>query len=223
MIVNGPSNFRQACRGAAWFNHVAGVGAGRAPEFIEMMQVAHDCWSGSARGTLGIIPRMLKYIKWFLATVAGYAFAVAAHAMKPHRLALDRMGVRVVAFTERRREKEELCEAAYKALTLLEHYDKQMYIQVTQLIRVVFLVGAGSTGYWIPAGRVYSVSAHAVPHWVARESLPLKIAGSLAWQVALAKCDGGLAYFDKAKGLAVCALCRSEREETVKNLKKAVA
>ena len=30
-------------------NYLAGVGAGRTPEFIEMKQVGHGCWSGSAR------------------------------------------------------------------------------------------------------------------------------------------------------------------------------
>jgi len=30
-------------------NYLAGVGAGRIPELIEMMQVGHDCRSGSAR------------------------------------------------------------------------------------------------------------------------------------------------------------------------------
>jgi hypothetical protein len=49
MIVNGPSNFRQACRGAAWFNPIAGVGAGRMPEFIEMKQVGVSHKSVSAR------------------------------------------------------------------------------------------------------------------------------------------------------------------------------
>ena len=49
MIVNGPSIFRQACRGAARFNYLAGVGAGRAPEFIEMKQVGLSRSSGSAQ------------------------------------------------------------------------------------------------------------------------------------------------------------------------------
>jgi hypothetical protein len=30
-------------------NYLAGVGAGWMPEFIEMMQAGHTCWSGSAR------------------------------------------------------------------------------------------------------------------------------------------------------------------------------
>jgi hypothetical protein len=30
-------------------NYLAGVGAGRTPGFIEMKQVGHSCWSGSAR------------------------------------------------------------------------------------------------------------------------------------------------------------------------------
>jgi len=30
-------------------NYLAGAGAGRTPEFIEMKQVGHGCWSGSAR------------------------------------------------------------------------------------------------------------------------------------------------------------------------------
>ena len=49
MIVNGPSILRQARRGAARFNYLAGVGAGRTPEFIEMMQVGASRGSGSAQ------------------------------------------------------------------------------------------------------------------------------------------------------------------------------
>ena len=30
-------------------NKLAGVGAGRMPEIIEMIQAGHGCWSGSAR------------------------------------------------------------------------------------------------------------------------------------------------------------------------------
>jgi hypothetical protein len=36
-----------------WPNYLAGVGAGRTPEFIEMMQVDLDLKSGSARGLIG--------------------------------------------------------------------------------------------------------------------------------------------------------------------------
>ena len=38
-----------------WPNLHAGVGAGCTPDFIEMTQVGHGCWSGSARGALGHI------------------------------------------------------------------------------------------------------------------------------------------------------------------------
>ena len=36
-------------------NYLAGVGAGRTPEFIEMMQVGESLKSGSARGALGAL------------------------------------------------------------------------------------------------------------------------------------------------------------------------
>ena len=49
MIVNGPSIFRQACRGAARFNPFAGAGACCKPEISEMMQVGVSHKSGSAR------------------------------------------------------------------------------------------------------------------------------------------------------------------------------
>ena len=37
-------------------NYLAGVGAGRTPEFIEMKQVVQGCWSGSARRALSRHP-----------------------------------------------------------------------------------------------------------------------------------------------------------------------
>jgi len=49
MIANGPSILRQARRGAARFNYLAGVVAGRTPQIIGMMQVGVSYTSGSAR------------------------------------------------------------------------------------------------------------------------------------------------------------------------------
>lgn len=50
----------------AWPNKLAGVGAGRTPEFIEMMEVGHGCWSGAARGALGLVTTMKTFVFLFL-------------------------------------------------------------------------------------------------------------------------------------------------------------
>jgi hypothetical protein len=64
MIVNGPSILRQARRGAARFNKLAGVGAGWKSEFIEMMQVGASIKSNQlARVGAGWKPEIIEMMQ----------------------------------------------------------------------------------------------------------------------------------------------------------------
>jgi len=154
----------------------------------------------------------------FISGLMGSIVLIGAYAKKPHSLALKRTGIRIVAMAKSHEEEENLCNAAYKALNLLEQYDTEMFDQVIRHIRILSFLSMDRDGRYVPLGCFYSVFFHMVPREFSKEKLPITIAGSLAWHAALVKCNGGIAYFDKLKGAAVKELCRKEKHRTIQKL-----
>jgi len=166
---------------------------------------------------------MFKYFKCFWMTPFVSVIYIPLYAKRPHSLALKRYGIRIVAVTHDPREEEDLCNAAYKALILLEQYDNEMFDRVKRYTGIICLSptnnrNAGS----IPTFGLYFINALRFPAGSPTGELPITIAGFLAAEATLAKLKGCTAKYDKVNGAAKLEICRKRCLLTMQKLEGSV-
>ena len=168
---------------------------------------------------------MKEYVKCFLTMILCGGYVLLSFLRKPHPLALTSAHIRIVEFADEREVGVAMCNAAYKVLLLLEQYDMETYARVKKHIRIICLISRLSPNInaaTIPTGRFYWLSAQRFPPDFPIDSLPIRIAGSLAWQATLAELNGWVAYYNKSKGAAIKETCRKEQQTTLDKLQKAL-
>lgn len=165
---------------------------------------------------------MFKYFKCFKNALLASVYFFGAYARKPHSLALKKTGIRIVAASDDDQQENSWPDEAYNALMLLERYDNEMFRQVIKYIRFIVLFSTDSNVSHVPTGRLYFLYVQAFPTTFPKDKLQITIAANLAYQATLAKCKGGIIYFDKLKGAAVREHCRKEQHLTIQKLKSAI-
>jgi hypothetical protein len=162
------------------------------------------------------------YFRCFRNALLASVYFFTSYARKPHALALKKTGIRIVAASDDDQQEDSWPDEAYRALVLLERYDNEMFHQVIKYIRIIVLFSTDSNVSHVPTGRLYFLYVQAFPITFPNEKLPIIIAGNLAYQATLAKCKGGIIYFDKIKGAAVKEQCRKEQHRTIQKLEEAI-
>lgn len=172
---------------------------------------------------------MRKYFKLFRGYLAISVYVVGAYLFRPHSLALKRYGIRiVVVINDHLQRVKELSDGAYKALVLLEQYDKEMFDHVKQHIHVVCFFSPNpppsNRPCCVPTGGLYFLNLLYFPidFPFPDGKLPIAVAGFLAYQATLAKSKGYMAHFDKVNGTAILELCRREQLVTMQKLEQAL-
>jgi hypothetical protein len=167
---------------------------------------------------------MLKYFKCFSVTLFVSVIYIPLYLKRPHSLALKRYGIRIVAVTHNNpRQEEDFCDAAYKALILLEQHDNEMFDRVKRYTRLICLSPADrhSAGS-VPTFGLYFINVLRFPTNYPTEKLPITIAGFLVGEATLAKLKGCTANYDKVNGAAKLEVCRKRYLLTVQKLEQAL-
>jgi hypothetical protein len=172
---------------------------------------------------------MYKYFNCCRVSLLATCFLVLAYAKRPHRLALTRFGIRIIAATNdnsNRQKLENLADEAYKALILLEQYDNEILDSIKKQTRIIILLFPAGERFlrpnYVPTGVFYFLNVLRYPVGWPTESMPIEIAGFLARQVKLANLKGCVEQFDKVNGAAITEQCRMEHVRMMKKLKQAV-
>jgi len=165
---------------------------------------------------------MLKYFKCLWMTLFVSAIYIPLYAKRPHSLALKRYGIRIVAVTHDPRQEDDLCNGAYKALILLDQYDREMFDRVKRYTRIICLGPTNGNAGSAPTFGLYFISVLRFPVSYPTGKLPITIAGFLVGQATLAKVKGCTAQYDKLNGDAKLEVCRKRYLLTKNKLEQAV-
>lgn len=172
---------------------------------------------------------MRKYLKCFRISLFASIFVVGAYLFRTrlHALALKRYEIRIFAATnDDQQNGENLCDGAYKALLLLEQYDKEIFDRVKKHIRIISFFSPdprpSNRPCCVPTGGLYFLNLLYFPvdFPLPEGTLPIAVAGLLAYQATLAKSKGCMAHFDKVNGAAILEMCRKEQFRTMQKLEQ---
>jgi len=172
---------------------------------------------------------MRKYFKCFSDSLLKSIYVVGAYIFRPHPLALKRYRIRIVELIDDHEKKvDNLSDEAYKALSLLEQYDNEMFFLVKRHIRIICFFSPNpppsNRPCCVQTSRLYFLNLLYFPvgFSLSAERLPIAIAGLLAYHATLANRKGCLAYFDKANYANVFELCQKSQTRTMQKLEQAL-
>jgi hypothetical protein len=164
----------------------------------------------------------LKYFKCFWMTFFVSFLYLPLYAKRPHSLAFKRYGVRIVAVTHDSRQEEDFCDAAYRALILLEQHNKEMFDRVKEYTRIICLSPTNRNAGTVPTFGLYFINVLRFPADYPPRKLPITIAGFLVGSATLAKLKGSTAKYDKVNGTAKLEVCQKRCRLTIQELEQAL-
>lgn len=172
---------------------------------------------------------MRKYLNCLGNSLLASVFVVGAYIFRPHALALKRYGIRIFAATNGDQQNEKnLCEGSYNALLLLEEYDKEIFDRVKKYIRIISFFSPdpppSKRPCRIPTGGINFLSLLHFPvdYPMSERTLPIAVAGLLAYQATFAKSKGFMAHSEKVSGAGILDVCRKEQLRTMQKLEQAL-
>src|SRR5882757_3923936 len=120
-----------------------------------------------------MMPKLINPLIWPLYIVIGRIFIIWASRLKPHRQALERFGVRIVAPKDYGSRDDH--GEVYTALTLLDRFDEEKVELVRKYIPIIFLVEMEIASGYVETGRVCCLSLKKFPECPAG-TMPIEIA-----------------------------------------------
>jgi hypothetical protein len=157
-----------------------------------------------------MIPKIIIPLLAPVYSLCGCFFAIWASRLKPHPMALETFGIRVVA-SEDYGSRDNLGEV-YTALVLLNRFDEAGMKLVRKHIRIIFLVPMEIARGYVRTGRICYIDPQKFPECPSG-TMPITIAGTLVHFAALAKFKKGFVTSDDVKNM-----CKEEERRTVQKL-----
>jgi hypothetical protein len=162
-----------------------------------------------------MIPKVIHPLLAPVYSLCGCVLVIWAARLKPHTLALEKFGIRVVApkdYGSRDNHGE-----VYAALALLNRFDEEKMELVKKYIRIIFLLPMKIRAGYVRTGGVCYLNPQKYPAECPAGTLPIAIAGTLVFLATLAKFKKG---FVASEG--VLNICKDECQKIVDKLGKAL-
>jgi hypothetical protein len=159
-----------------------------------------------------MIPKFIIPLIWPVYFIVGRIFIIWASRLKPHRQALERFDIRVVAPKDYGSRDDH--GEVYTALALLDRFDGEKLSLIRKHISIIFLVPMEIAAGYVKTGRVCYLSLNKFPE-CPEGALPIVIAGQLVYFATLAKIKKGLVTTEDVR-----KACQEEEQRIVDKLSK---